>query len=459
MQAALSSEKMGTLPVGKLLLSMSLPMMVSMLVQALYNVVDSIFVAWLSEAALAALTFAFPVQNILMGIATGTGIGAGALLSRALGAGEQERANRVAGNSILLALFSSLLMVLVGFFGSEWIISLQTSDPEIIRLGTEYLQIVTVLSFGVFVAICFNRLLIATGRSKEAMLSQLLGAVTNIILDPIMIFGLLGCPAMGVAGAAYATVIGQMVAMVATTTLNFRLNKDVELSLRCLRPNGSIIADIYRIGLPSILMVGVGSVMTFCMNRILMAFSTAAVAVFGAYFRLQSFVVMPILGLNAGMIPIIAYNYGAKRLDRIEKTYRYAVLFAVGLMLTALALFLLVPHLLLGFFEPSAAMLEIGVPALRIMGSSFLLAGFCIVSGSLFQALGRSIYSLIMSLARQIVVLVPVAYLLSLTGRVELVWLAYPAAELMAASVSLLAMRSVFRRLRAELAAPETPQP
>ena len=446
------AEKMGTVPVGRLLISMSLPIMVSMMVQALYNVVDSIFVARLSENALTALTLAFPVQNILLGIATGTGVGTGALLSRALGAKQQERANRVAGNSIVLALLSSFVLMVFGFFCSEWIIALQTDDAEIIRLGTEYLEIVTVLSFGIYFGICFNRLLLATGRTGLAMVVQLIGAITNIILDPIMIFGLFGCPAMGVAGAAYATVIGQFLSMIVTIILNFRLNDDVKLHLGCLRPSASIIRDIYRIGLPSVLMIAIGSIMTFSMNKILHAFSSTAVAVFGAYFKLQSFVVMPILGLNNGMIPIIAYNYGARRKDRILGTYRYAVLLAVGCMLAAFALFLLAPQFLLGFFTPSDAMLAIGVPALRIMASSFLFAGFCIVSGGLFQALGRSMYSLFMSMARQLVVLIPVAYLLSLTGRVELVWFSFPAAELMAVTVSLTALRRILGLLKKELA-------
>lgn len=284
-----SAAKMGTMPMPKLILSMSLPMMISMLVQALYNVVDSIFVAMISEDALTALSLAFPAQNIMIGIATGTAVGFGSLLSRALGAKDYERANRVAGNAVVLMFASWLLVLLFGLFGTEAFIRSQTSSDSIAGYGVTYLRIVAVLSFGVYFEVGFNRLLMATGRTTLSMAAQLVGAVVNLILDPILIFGLLGCPRLGVAGAAYATIIGQIFGAIVGLLLNLRLNKDIRFRMRSFIPKLSIILDIYRIGIPSILMVAIGSVMTFCMNKILIVFSSTAVAVFGAYFKLQSF--------------------------------------------------------------------------------------------------------------------------------------------------------------------------
>jgi putative MATE family efflux protein len=451
MRIQYGAEKMGLMPVGRLLISMSLPMVISMMVQALYNVVDSIFVARLSEDALTAVTLAFPIQNLMAGITAGTGVGVGTLISRALGAGDRERANLVAGNSILLIVFSWLLVLLFGLFGARWFISVQTDIAEITEMGTIYLRIVTILSLGFFGEFGFNRLLQATGRMRLAMLVQMTGAVTNIILDPILIFGLLGAPALGVAGAAYATVIGQLLGMLVAFLVNRHSNHDLRLGLQYLRLNLPIVGRVYGIGFPSILMMGIGSFMTFAMNRILIAFSSTAVALFGAYFKLQSFVIMPVFGMNNGMIPIIGYNYGAKKKARILGTYRYALLFVFCLMMMGLALFQIFPRNLLGFFDASGEMLQIGVPALRTISLSFILAGFCIVTISLFQALDRSIYSFLVSAARQLLVLVPAAYLFSLTGRLELVWYAFPLSELMSLTVTILLLFPVLRKLNREL--------
>jgi putative MATE family efflux protein len=445
------AEKMGLIPVGRLLISMSLPMVISMLVQALYNVVDSIFVARLSENALTAVTLAFPIQNLMVGITAGTGVGVGTLISRALGAEDRERADRVAGNSVLLMVLSWLLMMLFGFLGSRWFMSIQTDIAEIAEMGTTYLRLVTVLSLGFFGEVGFNRLLQSTGRTRLAMLVQLTGAVTNIILDPILIFGLLGFPALGVAGAAYATVIGQLLGTVVAFLVNQRLNHDIQLRLKYLRLDLSIVGRVYGIGFPSILMIGIGSIMTFALNRILIAFSSTAVALFGAYFKLQSFVIMPVIGLNNGMIPIVGYNFGAKKKKRILGTYRYALLFAFFLMVMGLALFEIFPRSLLAFFDASEEMMRIGVPALRTISLSFILAGFCIVTISLFQALDRSIYAFFVSAARQLLVLVPAAYLFSLTGRLELVWFSFPLSELMSLTVCVLLLIPVLRKLNRDL--------
>jgi len=452
------AAKMGSMPMPKLILSMSLPMMASMLVQALYNVVDSIFVAQISEDALAALSLAFPAQNIMIGISTGTAVGFGSLLSRALGAGDHKRANRVAGNAILLMVVSWCVVLLFGFFGSEAFIRTQTTSESIAQYGATYLRIVSCFSLGVYCEVGFNRLLMATGRTTLAMSVQMVGAVTNLILDPIMIFGYFGCPAMGVAGAAYATIIGQFVGAGVGIILNIRLNRDLRFSRGMFRPDLPLIRDIYQIGLPSILMVAIGSVMTFCMNKILIVFSSTAVAVFGAYFKLQSFFFMPVIGLNNGVIPIIAYNYGARDLSRIREATRCAIFFAFSIMVVACCIFSFLPHVLLSFFSPSQAMLDIGIPALRIIGLHYLLAGICIPISSSFQALGHAIYSFIVSAARQLVVLIPAAYLLSLTGRLELIWWSFPLAELMSLVVCVFFRKRLMRQVEQELAEPAAPE-
>lgn len=437
-------NKMGTMPVNRLLISMAVPMMISMLVQALYNVVDSAFVARVSEDALTAVSVAFPVQNLMIAVASGTGVGVNALLSRALGEKKQETADKVANIALFLAGASYLVFLLVGLLFARLFVASQTNIENIIDYGAAYVRIVTVASFGLFGQVCGERLLQATGRSFYSMITQATGAIINIILDPILIFGLFGFPRLEVAGAAIATVTGQTVAMILAMFFNFRFNKDIHLGVRkIMHPELRYVRNIYAIGIPSILMISISSVMTFCMNKILMGFSSTATAVFGAYYKIQSFFFMPVFGLNNGMVPIVAYNYGARNRERILKTIRLSMTYAVLIMLIGLAVFQLIPDTLLLLFDASENMLEIGEVALRVISLSYLFAGICVVSGSVFQALGDSIYSLIISVARQLVVLVPAAYLLSLTGRLELVWWAFPIAELASLTLSLIFLRRV----------------
>ncbi|MDD6212589.1 MAG: MATE family efflux transporter [Clostridiales bacterium] len=436
---------MGTLPVNRLLVSMSIPMMISMIIQALYNVVDSIFVSQISEAALTAVSMAFPIQNLMIAVAAGTGVGVNALLSRSLGEKNQAAADKTANVSWFLAILSCLAFVVFGIFGTEFFMRAQTDIPEIVEAGTVYIQICTICSFGIFGQITAEKLLQSTGRTIYSMITQGLGAVTNIILDPILIFGYFGMPKMGVAGAAVATVAGQIFGMALGIVFNICCNKDIHLDIREIRPDRVYITRIYEVGIPSILMQSIGSVMTFCMNKILIGFTETATAVFGIYFKIQSFFFMPVFGLNNGMVPIVAYNYGARKKRRILQTFRLSAIYATGIMLIGLAVFQTIPGSLLKLFHASDFMLEIGVPALRIVSISYLFAGFCIVSSSMFQALGNSIYSLIVSVARQLLVLVPAAYFLSLTGELQLVWLAYPIAEIMSVSVCIFFLRKIIR--------------
>ena len=440
-------NKMGTMPIHKLLISMALPMIISMLVQAFYNVVDSIFVSRLSENALTAVSLAFPVQNLMIAVATGTGVGMNAILSRSLGEKNQERANRAGGNGLLLALLSAALFAVIGALLSRSYFLAQTDIPEIVEGGTQYMSICLIFSFGIFGEIMMERLLQATGRTIYTMVTQGVGAIINIIMDPILIFGYLGFPRMGVAGAAAATVIGQIAAMLLALLFNALVNKDIKISLKSLRPDWRMIGHIYGIGFPSILMVAVGSLMNFCMNKILLGFTSTAAAVFGVYYKLQSFIFMPVFGLNNGMVPIVAYNYGAGKRDRITGTVKLGILYAMGMMLIGLVLFQTIPDIMLQLFNASPDMLAIGRTALRVISLSFVFAGFCIVCGTVFQALGRSIYSLIVSVARQLVVLLPVAFFLSLTGRLELVWWAFPIAEVMSLALSAIFLRHIFRTL------------
>lgn len=447
-EAAMPREnKMGTMPIGKLLVTMALPMVISMLVQALYNIVDSIFVAQISENALTAVSLAFPVQNLMIAVGTGTGVGINAILSKSLGEKNFKTANKTANTALFLAFVSFLVFAVLGAVGSKWFFKVQTDDAEILHYGTQYLEICTIFSFGVFGQIACERLLQATGKTVYSMITQGVGAIINIILDPILIFGWCGLPKMGVAGAAAATVIGQIIAMFIGILLNVKVNHEIKLQLREMRPEAALVKRIYAIGVPSILMASIGSVMTFALNKILMAFTSTATAVFGVYFKLQSFVFMPVFGLNNGMVPILAYNYGAKQRERIHKTIRLSAIYAVSMMLIGLAVFQTVPDLLLRMFNASDEMLTIGRTALRIISLSFLFAGFNIVSSSVFQALGKSIYSLLVSVARQLVVIVPVAYLLSLTGNLNAVWMAIPIAEVVAVVMCAIYLVRVLRKL------------
>jgi len=445
-EETLRENKMGTMPENKLLLSMAVPMMISMLVQALYNIVDSIFVSRICEDALTAVSMAFPWQNIIISIAVGFGVGINALLSRALGQKNAERVNQVAVNGLLLAGLSYLLVLVAGLIGIRAYMRTQTDIETIVNYGITYLNICILCSFGVFVEITFERFLQATGRTVYSMITQLTGAITNIILDPILIFGLLGFPKLGIAGAAWATVIGQCVGAVVAVTLNHFKNPEVHLRLRHIRPNGRLMGEITAISIPSIIMSCISSLTCFVMNMILIAYSSTAVAVFGVYFKLQSFVFMPVFGLNNGMVPIIAYNYGAQKPERIHKTIRLGMVYAVAIMLVGLLVFQLIPKELLLMFDASDAMLEMGAPALRIMSLAFVFAGIGIVSGSSCQAFGYSVYSMLISIARQIVVLIPAAYLLSLTGVLRSIWFAFPIAEIFSLILSLFFLRTTLKK-------------
>ena len=451
MDNTLRENKMGTAPIGRLLFGMAVPMMISMLVQAFYNVVDSIFVAQISENALNAVSLAFPLQNLMIAVGGGTTLGMNAILSRALGEKNFDEVNRSANTGIFLSLLSAVVFALIGIFFSRTFFNIMTDVEEIIESGTSYISICLIFSFGIFSQFCFERLLQSTGKTTLSMITQLIGAVINIILDPILIFGLLGAPKMGVTGAAVATVAGQIIAAIVAMIVNIKVNREISIKPKMIRFDREIAGKIYKIGLPSILMMSVGSVMTFCLNKILIVFSTTATAVFGAYFKLQSFIFMPIFGLNNGMIPIISYNYGAKNPKRIKKTITLAILSAMGIMAVGTIIFELFPHILLGFFNASDAMLEIGVPALRIIVTHFIIAGFCIIVNSVCQAIGNPLHSLIISVCRQLVVLIPAAYLLSKTGVLNLVWLAFPIAEIAALGICLYYYRRCNRKMIAVL--------
>lgn len=427
----MKENKMGVMPVNKLILSMSLPIMISMLVQALYNIVDSVFVAKISENALTAVSMAFPIQNLMIAVGAGTAVGVNALLARSLGEKDFNKVNKIAENAVFLAVLSYLVFLVVGLFFVEPFYRSQTDIEEIIQFGKQYMRVCCCLSFGIFTQLMFERMLQATGKTIYTMYTQGIGAIVNIILDPIMIFGLLGFPKMGVTGAAVATITGQIVAGVLAVFFNQKKNLEVRMQIRGFRPAKEIIAQIYIIGIPSIIMQAIGSVMNYGMNRILISFTSTATAVFGVYYKLQSFIFMPVFGLNNGVIPIIAYNYGASNRDRVIKTIKHSILYAVSIMLIGFLVFQIIPESLLRMFNASDTMLSIGIPALRTISLSFILAGFCIACGSVFQALGMAVYSMIVSVARQLIVLLPVAYGLAQFGDVNLVWWALPIAELM----------------------------
>lgn len=446
MSEELRENKMGTMPVRRLVLSMSLPMMIAMLVQALYNVVDSYFVAKLSENALTAVGMVFPFQNLLIAVGVGTGVGVNAFLSRSLGEKNYDAANRAAENGVFLAVLSTLVFTVAGLTLAHPFIAVQTDIPDIVSSGTAYMRICGGLSFGLFLEIMFERLLQATGRTFYTMLTQGTGAIINIIMDPVLIFGLGPFPRMEVAGAAAATVLGQIVAAVLAVLFNLTCNHDIHPTLRGLRPNGPVIRNIYSVGAPSIILNSIGSVMTFGMNQILFAFSSTAVAVFNVYFKLQSFVFMPVFGLNNGTVPIIAYNYGAGKPDRIMGTIKLAAVYATTIMLCGFAVFQLMPDKLLMIFSASDTMLSIGIPALRIISISFLFAGCSIVCTSLFQALGHGMLSLWISVFRQLVVLLPVAFIFARIGGLHTVWFAFPIAEAFAIIFSGVCLVHVYRK-------------
>lgn len=441
----LQENKMGVMPEGKLLVNMALPMIASMLVQALYNVVDSVFVSQVSESAVTALSLAFPVQNLQIGFAVGIGVGVNSLLSKSLGEKNQEGANLAAGNGMTLMLIATVIFMLFGVFGVRPYYEMQSTVRETVEGGIAYSQICCLFTVGVFLSILGERLLQSTGRTVYTMITQSTGAIINIILDPILIHGWFGMPAMGVAGAAVATVIGQWISAALVWYFNLRFNPEVQLGRRYLKLNGNTVRSILTVGVPSIVMNGIGSVMNFGMNQILQGFTETATGVFGVYFKLQSFFFMPLFGLNNATISIIAYNYGARKPRRITRTLKIACTAAFALMTTGFLVFQLVPDLLLGLFNPSDAFLSIGRAALRTISWSFPIAALCIVLGASFQALGNGIYSTITSLCRQMLVLLPVAYLLSLTGDVEKVWLAFVVAEFASATATGFFFRRIYR--------------
>lgn len=438
-------NKMGVMPVRQLVLSMSLPMMISMLVQALYNVVDSYFVAKISENALTAVGMVFPFQNLMIAVAVGTGVGVNALLSRSLGEKNYETANHAAENGIFLAIISTLVFTVLGLALARPFLAVQTDIEEIVTGGTIYMQICGGLSCGLFLEIMLERLLQSTGRTFYTMLTQGAGAIINIVMDPVLIFGLGPFPKMGVAGAAAATVLGQIVAAILALFFNLKFNHDIHPSFKGFRPYGLIIKRIYAVGAPSIILNSISSIMTFGMNQILIAFSSTAVAVFNIYFKLQSFVFMPVFGLNNGMVPILSYNYGACKPKRMTETIRFSAFLAVAIMLAGLAAIQLFPAPILGLFEASEEMLRIGVPALRIISLCFVFAGFNIICSSTFQALGNGLLSMVLSIVRQLVVLLPAAFLLSLSGNVSAVWWSFPIAEIVSVAMCVFFLIHTYR--------------
>ena len=450
----MEGNKLGTMPISKLIWNMSLPIIVSMLVQALYNIVDSVFVSRICEQALTAVSLAFPAQNLMIGLATGTAVGVNALMGRALGAGERERANHIATNGVFLAGVGFAICAILAAFFARMFFAAQTSIDYIVDNGTTYLRICCCASLGLFAEIMFERLLQSTGRSILSMYTQGLGAIVNIILDPICIFVL----KMGVAGAAVATVIGQFCGCALALYFNLKKNHDIRLHFKGFRPHWKIIGQIYAIGLPSVVMVAIGSVMTFCMNKILIAYHSAketAATAFGIYFKLNSFIFMPIFGLNNGVVSIIAYNYGAQHRRRMTETIKRSTIYASCIMLLGMSIFLSIPGTLLKIFDATDTLLAVGVPALRIISLSFCMAGASIALTSAFQALGKSLYSMIISIIRQLVFLVPLAYILARygagIGNNDLVWWSYPIAEIAALTVSLLFFRHMYKTLIAKL--------
>ena len=433
-----NENKMGIMPVGKLLITMSLPMMISMVVQALYNIVDSVFVSRVSEDALTAVSMAFPLQALCIALGAGMGVGVNALLSKSLGAKDNDMVNKSALNGLFMTFVSYLVLLVIGIFAVKPFYMIQTDSADIIQYGTDYLSVICCFSFGMFFQFTFERLLQSTGRTFQTMITQTVGAVTNIILDPIFIFGYFGVPAFGVKGAAIATVIGQIIAAVLALIMNIKVNTDIDFSLKGFKPDIKIIGMIYKVGLPSIIMQSIGSVMVFCLNKILIVFSSTAVAVFGVYFKLQSFVFMPVFGLNNGLIPIMAYNYGAKKKDRMIKTIKCGLLIAFSIMSVGMVVFELFPDAILALFEASDNMLAMGKVALRTIAIHFPIAAICIVLGSAFQALGNAVYSMFVSIARQLVVLIPVAYALSKLGNVNYVWWCFPIAEIMSLTITVI---------------------
>ncbi len=457
MEHTKGENKMGIMPVNKLLINMAAPMILSMLVQALYNVVDSVFVAKLSQDALNAVSLAFPIQNLMISVGVGTGVGINTLVARSLGEKNQKRADAAAVNGLFLAFLSCLVFTVLGLTCSRLYYAIQTDIAGIVDYGQDYLTIVCGLSFGIFTGVTLDRILQATGRTFLTMITQLVGAITNIILDPIMIFGLFGFPRMEVAGAALATVIGQILAACLSVYFSAKKNPDVHISFKHFRPDGEIIRSIYNVGVPSIIMSSIGSVMVFGVNQILISFTATATAVFGVYFKLQSFIFMPVFGLNNGMVPIVSYNYGARKPDRITATIKLSMIYAVIFMLVGFLIFQIFPDKLLALFtaenetvvDPVTGIPELitlGIPALRTISLSFLIAGFSVVCSATFQALAHGVLSLVVSLVRQLVVLLPIAFVLSRIGGLAAIWYAWPIAEVISVALCVFFLLRVYKK-------------
>ena len=445
-QEIIQENKMGTMPVGKLLANMALPMALSMLVQALYNVVDSIYVSQISDSAVTALSLAFPIQNLQIGFAVGVGVGVNSLLSKSLGERNQEAVNKTAGNGLVMMAIVTALFMLFGIFGVRPYYTMQSDVAATVEGGIAYTQICCLFVAGSFLQILCERLLQSTGRTVYSMITQSVGAIANIVLDPVFIFGWFGLPAMGIAGAAVATVIGQWLGALTGLYFNLRRNPDVQFARKYIRLDREIAGSILTVGVPAMIMNGIGSVMTFGMNQILQGFSETATAVFGIYFKLQSFFFMPVFGLNGATISIVAYNYGARKPERITKVLKLAAGAALTLMLAGLLVFQVYPDILLDMFNPTEAFLQIGRVCLRTISWSFPIAALGIVLSASFQALGNGVYAAITSLCRQLVVLLPVAYLMSLTGNVNLVWLAFPIAEVFSGALNIALYLRIYQK-------------
>ncbi len=445
----MKENKMGTMPIGKLIVNMAVPMMLSMLVQAMYNIVDSIFVSHMpnGEQALTAISLVFPMQNLMIALGAGTGVGINALLSKNLGEKNFEGANKAANNGILLMLVNYIICMVFALTGIKAFLGSQTEMKIVFDFGVDYLFVIMMFSFGLFGQMVMERLLQSTGRTVYSMITQIVGAVINIILDPIMIYGLIGCPALGIKGAAIATVTGQIIAAFVGIILNIKKNPELKLSFKRMKPDFKTIGRIYSVGVPSVIMGAIGSLMTYGLNRILIdKFNETAATVLGVYFKLQSFFFMPVFGLNNGLVPIISYNYGARNKERVLKTYKLGIFGALMIMFVGMLIFEIFPAQLLMMFDASPALLAMGVPALRIIGIHFMIAAYCIITMTMFQALGNGVMSMCVSISRQIAVLLPAAYLLSLSGNVDLVWFAFPIAEIVSALVSTICFRGLYNK-------------
>lgn len=444
-EPALHSQRMGQQPLGRLLITMALPLMASNLIQALYNIVDSMFVARLSQTALNAVSLAFPIQNLIIAVAVGTGVGMSTRMSHQLGSGDRKGAARTGQHGIILAILSWLLFILFGLLFSRSFIALYTDDPATIQMGSEYLEVVTTLSIGVFIQIIMERLLLATGRTTLTMWTQLLGAVLNIIFDPLFIFGIGPFPELGVRGAAVATVLGQISGAILGIILNRTKNREVSLDFRGFRMQPGVIKQIYMTGLPQAIIMSITSVLVGGMNAILSPLNALAVNVMGVYFKVQSFVFMPVFGITNAMVPIIAYNYGAQKRKRILGVMRLAVRLIVAIMILGTLGINLFPEQILNLFSATPEMYQIGIPALRIISAGFPLAGIAITVSASFAPLAKPMYAMFSSFTRQLIVLLPSAYLLSRLFGLEATWYAFIISEIVSLLLVLFLFRSLYK--------------